>query len=406
MPDARRATERAAPTLVMANVDQDKKTEGVNGSFANMDTHFVPTKSGHSWAFLGIPFGQSNDWQVGISDAQANTNMIFDAFLMRQQLNAYDALMFVSASLRSRTSSNKRMLKCLVESGKYETSQPTPFQELQQTEFLYMNSASSAWMVFILAFLANARERHNHYTTKCLEYIYEVDAALEVRLRNATGDKIQNETIVIPPPTRGMLQRGIDYYADLVGTLIGVAILFFAILIWVVIGPAMSFGSNWWLLIGTYAGLIGLNDGFVLRNVQNTLGGYEKAQFVLLIDDDKDMLALIGVIQLDEELVADNSLSCRISVAVGNVCAHEITVVLGAVLIMGLVIGTSAMGWSVTGRLLCNVPPSIIESFFMMVLITGHNIGDAKKRVDLHNIYLRRLKLTCYVNTLVKPEER
>ncbi|KAK4998468.1 hypothetical protein LTR66_002303 [Elasticomyces elasticus] len=420
----------------MANVDQDKKTEGVNGSFANMDTHFVPTKSGHSWAFLGIPFGQSNDWQVGISDAQANTNMIFDAFLMRQQLNAYDALMFVSASLRSRTSSNKRMLKCLVESGKYETSQPTPFQELQQTEFvsklpleswpgrlstavsyighiatvftfwLYMNSASSAWMVFILAFLANARERHNHYTTKCLEYIYEVDAALEVRLRNATGDKIQNETIVIPPPTRGMLQRGIDYYADLVGTLIGVAILFFAILIWVVIGPAMSFGSNWWLLIGTYAGLIGLNDGFVLRNVQNTLGGYEKAQFVLLIDDDKDMLALIGVIQLDEELVADNSLSCRISVAVGNVCAHEITVVLGAVLIMGLVIGTSAMGWSVTGRLLCNVPPSIIESFFMMVLITGHNIGDAKKRVDLHNIYLRRLKLTCYVNTLVKPEER
>lgn len=69
------------------------------------------------WAFLGIPFGQSNDWQVGISDAQAIINMIFEACLMRQQLNAYDLLMFVSASLRSRTNSKKRTLKGLVESG-------------------------------------------------------------------------------------------------------------------------------------------------------------------------------------------------------------------------------------------------------------------------------------------------
>lgn len=145
---------------------------------------------------------------------------------------------------------------------------------------LYMNSASSAWMVFILAFLANIRERHDNYTTKCLEYIYEADAALEVRLRTATGDRIDNKTVVIPPPKRGRLQRGIDYYADLVGTLIGVAIMFFAMIIWVVIGPAMSFDSNWWLLIGTYAGVIGLNDGFVLRNVQNILGAYKKAQFV------------------------------------------------------------------------------------------------------------------------------
>jgi low-affinity ferrous iron transport protein len=40
-----------------------------------------------------------------------------------------------------------------------------------------------------------------------------------------------------------------------------------------------------------------------------------------------------------------------------------------------------------------------------MVLITGHNIGDAKRRVDLHNIYLRRLKLVSYVETLAKVEQ-
>ena len=40
-----------------------------------------------------------------------------------------------------------------------------------------------------------------------------------------------------------------------------------------------------------------------------------------------------------------------------------------------------------------------------MILITGHNVGDAKRRVDLHNIYLRRLKLVSYINTLDKLEE-
>ena len=480
-PGARREVECAAPTLVV-NVDQYQKDVAVNSSVENVHTYTVLTKtraldrwldkvvemSGSEpvffiiiiallvWAFLGIPFGQSNDWQVGISDAQAILNMIFDALLMRQQLNSYDSFIFVSASLRSRTSSNRRMLKGLIESGKYEKVQPTQFQDLQQTEFLsklpvenwlgristiissfvghiatvfafwvcifiwigfgqycgwsttwqlYMNSASSAWMVFVLAFLANICEQHNNYTKKCLECIYEVDAALEIRLRTTTGDTIENETILIPPPKRGRLQRAIDYYADLVGTLTGIVILFLVMIVWVVIGPAMSFSANWWLLIGTYAGLVGLNDGLVLRNVQNILGGYEKAQFVQLIRDDQDMLALIGVTQLDEERVVDNSLSCRISVAVGNVCSHEMTVVLGAVLVVGLVVGASAMGWSVTGQLLCNVPPSIVKSFYMMILITGHNIADAEKRVDLHNVYLRRLKLISYVNTLVKLNE-
>jgi len=136
---------------------------------------------------------------------------------------------------------------------------------------LYINSATSAWMVFILAFLANIRERHHNYMTNCLHFIYKADAALELRLRTLTGDRIQNVAVTIPAPKRGRLQCGIDYYADLVGTLLGIAILFFVMIIWVVVGPAMSFDSNWWLLIGTYAGLIGLNDGFVLRNVQNIL---------------------------------------------------------------------------------------------------------------------------------------
>ena len=54
---------------------------------------------------------------------------------MRQQLNSHDLLMAVSACLRSRCSSNKRMVKTLIRSGQYGKLNPTQFSELQQTEF-------------------------------------------------------------------------------------------------------------------------------------------------------------------------------------------------------------------------------------------------------------------------------
>lgn len=88
-----------------------------------------------TWAFLGIRFGQSNTWQVTISDAQAIVNMVFDAFIMRQQLNAHASLMMVSACLRSRARSSQRMLRTLVSTGKAEQIDQTQFQHLQQTEF-------------------------------------------------------------------------------------------------------------------------------------------------------------------------------------------------------------------------------------------------------------------------------
>jgi low-affinity ferrous iron transport protein len=479
---ARREFEYAAPTQVVEEVGQDGGGKGATGAINNVSTYTFKAKaklldrwldkvveiSGSefvffvilggllAWAFLGIPFGQVTDWQVGISDSQAVINLVFDSFLMRQQLNAYDQIMIVSCCLRSRTVSHKRMLKELVKDGKYEKVNLTQFHELDQTEFaselptenllgristavsvflghiatvtgfwvcifiwigfgqhcgwssrwlLYINSATSALMVFMLAFLANIRERHKNYAAKCLELIYEADAALELRLRAATGDTTANQAFQIPAPKVKRIQRWINFYADLVGTLLGIAFLLLVMIIWVVIGPALSFDSNWWLLIGTYAGLIGMNDGFVLRNIFNKIREHEDEQFDYQMFDDMDILALIGVTELAEEHATDNSLSCRISVAVGNWCSHELTVLFGGLTILCLIIGSSAMRWSLTGQLLCNVPPSIIESFFTMILLTGHNIGEDKRRVDLHNIYLRRLKLISYVDTLVKLEK-
>jgi low-affinity ferrous iron transport protein len=480
-PGAKREIEGAAPTQVVFNADFGQEKD-VDISIENVNIYTVMAKprlldrwldkvvaaSGSEfvyfsiilallvWAFLGIPFGTSNIWQVIISDTQAIINMVFDAFLMRQQLNSHESVVIVAACLRSRSASNKRMLQQLIGSGKYEKIEPAEFQELKQTNFasklptenwlgristglsafmghiltvfgfwvcifiwigfgkycdwsntwqLYINSATSALMVFVLAFLANIRERHTKYMTKCLESIWEVDASLELKLRTATGDTVENAPVVIPVLKRSRIQRAIDYYADLVGTLLGIAILIFVMAVWVAVGPALDFNTNWWLLIGTYAGLIGLIDGLVLRNVYKVLGDYENEQFTQVEYEDMDMLAVIGVEKLKEERVVDNSLTCRISVRVGDACSHEWTVILGAISVVGMIIGASAMGWSVTGQLLCNVPPSIIESFFTLILITGHNIGDAKRRVDLHNIYLRRLELVSYVDTLAKVEQ-
>jgi low-affinity ferrous iron transport protein len=147
-----------------------------------------------------------------------------------------------------------------------------------------------------------------------------------------------------------------------------------------------------------------LNDGSVLLNVGSVLGNFESIQLTQVEYEDMDMLAAIGVSHISEESVADDTLTCRLSVWLGNMLSHGSNCRVGVINIFGLISGASSMRWSLTGQLLCNVPPSIVESFFTMVLITGLNIGNAKRRVDLHNVYLSRVKLVAYVNALAKEE--
>jgi low-affinity ferrous iron transport protein len=269
---------------------------------------------------------------------------------------------------------------------------------------LYINSATSALMVFIFAFLANIRERHAQYSSHCLNAIFQVDSALELKLRRLTNYHDDNLVIVVPPPKVNTLQKWILYYADVVGTLLGILILLVALVVWALIGPVMHFDSNWWLLIGTYAGLIGLNDGFVLRNVQNRLKQYEHREYDLVDSEDIQLFTSIGLGVPERETVESSTISHKVSFFMDVICGHELTVVAGVVLLVGLLAASSALKWSITGQLICNIPPSIIESFFMMILITGHNYGDQAKRVTLRNIYQRRLALIGYVTSLERAQ--
>ena len=55
------------------------------------------------------------------------------------------------------------------------------------------------------------------------------------------------------------------------------------------------------------------------------------------------------------------------------------------------------MHWSLTGHLLSNVPPSIVESWLMLTLITVHNLVEDEKRVELQALHSRRVALLAYV---------
>ncbi|KAH8549213.1 Low affinity iron permease-domain-containing protein [Umbelopsis sp. PMI_123] len=399
-----------------------------------------------AWAFLGIPFGSFNDWQILISDSQAILSYIFDSLLMRQQLTGYQTNLEVAACLQSRSASHKRMLRQVTTSGERKLVESMEVDEFAthfppETWFgrmctraafilghivtvvifwigiliwigfgnycgwsndwqLYINSATSATMVLYFSFLANIRERHSEHSRVCIDLIYQADAAIELKLRALTGDETPNKPVIIPRLNVNKIQRVIDYYADLVGTLSGIAILILVLVVWIIIGPLMNFNDNWWLLIGTYTGLIGMNDGFVLRNIYHVLRIHEDAQFENVSLEDSDTFAIINMPKPVDEQMEKNSLTTRISLAVGKVCSSEYMVLVGTCTMISLVIISSAMHWSLTGQLISNVPPSIIETFFMMILITGHNDFESKRRVDLRNIYMKRLKLISYLNTL------
>ena len=100
-------------------------------------------------------------------------------------------------------------------------------------------------MVFVFVFLANIRERHSKHTADCLNAVYEVDSALERSLRLLTGDIEANDYFIVPAPKVNWLQRAIFYYADVVGTLVGVVLLVIVMIVWIAIGPWLKFDDNW-----------------------------------------------------------------------------------------------------------------------------------------------------------------
>lgn len=274
---------------------------------------------------------------------------------------------------------------------------------------LYINTAVAVELTFTSMFLQNTRRRHMEYLEKCLNKIMESDVELEILLRDECNDNEANPPVLIKSTKVSRSIRAIDYYGDVVGTGIGAFISACVFAIWLAVGNSLEWDSNWWLIIGTYTGLIGFIDGFVLRNVYFRQDKKLDEQFKVLVELDEGLYQYLNAPLPTEPLKVDLSIITRISNWMCHVCALPAAVLFSIVVVGGLICIASAMHWNQTGQLLCNSPTMIIEGFLLIVLIQAHNMSNIKRRVQLHDILVRRLKLNQYAQAAVRsihPDEK
>lgn len=403
-----------------------------------------------TWALMGVRFGNSTVWIAAISDVQAILCYVFDSLLMRQLLREYAEQSAAMVEIKSRCSSHHRMLaKVKARLGPENTRRvavlctaeslrPLDHGHRTQTFFakciivvaqvfghvatvclywvcifawlafghycgwsnrwqLYINNATSALMILVFAFLACLRECYADYTNSCVDAIFRLDSTLEKALRRLTRDELRNATEIIVPPKESFLQVVVFYYADAVGTLVGIIVLVSVAITWVSVGPVFQYNKTWWLLIGTYAGLVGLLDSFVLRNVQGKVHNYFSNQAHLVEERDNQLFTSLSVLIPSSGTMEEPTLSRRVSQRMEAISSHLLMVILGFLVTIGCLTASSTMHWSLTGQLISNVPPSIIETFFMLILITGQNDAEAKDRIALTDIYYRRQRLLSFI---------
>ncbi|ORX64098.1 low-affinity Fe(II) transport protein [Basidiobolus meristosporus CBS 931.73] len=407
------------------------------------------------WAILGIVFGAPENWQIAMQDGSSIQCYISDTLLMRQQQNHCHRLLSVIAQLRSRNATFRRLLsgipvcrnpvdldkatqepkddvgdavKLPVENwfdrccnwvsmavgsiysliiywmGIFAwigTGQVLGWSDLWQ---LYINTAVAVELTFTSMFLQNTRRRHMEYFEKCLKSIMKADCELEILLRQMTGDNESNPIIEIKPHKVSRGVRSIDYYADVIGSGIGAIISTAVFILWIAIGNYMQWDSNWWLIIGTYTGLVGFVDGFVLRNVYFRQDTILNEQFDVLVDSDLALFQTLGLPLPEEQLYCKKTLIYRVSHCMGVVCSMPGAVLASLMTIVALLCIASGMHWNQTGQLICNTPTMIIEGFLLIVLIQAHNMANTKRRVQLHDILTRRLKLLQHVRSVLGKE--
>lgn len=261
---------------------------------------------------------------------------------------------------------------------------------------LYINSATAVVLLVSSMFLQNIRARHDKFISKFIVKIFAADREIEERLRTDAGDfESGNPTISVISGKRTRSQKVIDFYADVVGTGIGVVIAIGAIVAWLSVGKVMNWDDNWWLIIGTYTGLVGFLDGFVIREVYYRIVRDEERNYEIVAQEDLELFDALGI-NCPEEFNGKppngqrKTLDFKISTWINRMCSSQWSVAFSIVVIIALIAAASALHWTTTGQLLANTPTMIIEAFFMIVLIQAHNWADCQRRVELTALLGRR----------------
>lgn len=278
-------------------------------------------------------------------------------------------------------------------------------KKFSDTWQMYINTAVAVALMISSTFLQNIRARHDKFIARYLSTVRDLDAKIDFKLRSYYGDfKKQNPIITIPAEKRSWTERQIDTYADVIGTGIGLVITAAAFGVWFGLGTTLHWSDDWWLIIGTYTGLVGFIDGFVIRNVYMRVVHKEEEYFTEVANDDLRVFQEINL-HCPEEFnglykfdVNEKSLNYKISRFINFFCSTSFSVYVSIAVVLGLIAAACGMLWSTVGQLICNTPTMIIEEFFLLVLIQAHNWADKQRRIEVTSLYARRRLLLDFVN--------
>lgn len=395
-----------------------------------------------AWGVLGAVYGATDTWQVYLQDVSSLQSYTSATLLMRQQNTNTQGLLKRICNLLSRSQSNERMIKSLNKEQRDQLrnsqaqirSEITDALKMNEDIFdrisnkvaaaagslvslsiytaaiiawvflgipaqftdtwqLWVNTGTALEITVITMFLQNIRKQHDLHLQKTVEAIEKIDKDIEMQLRRMTGDMTPNPTVSSQAPVLSRWVKAIDIYGFIIGGSIGITISAVVLMLWISVGNDLEFDDNWWLIIGTYTGLIGFIDSFILKNVDHRETIMAEKHFNMLVEQDAKVFGLMGIESPLEHPEPKLNLQKRISKKIGHAVESTLASYMAVSSVGALLIIASAMQWSETGQLLCNTPTMIFEGFLLLTLLEAHNLADDKKRLIYDDILNRRLVL-------------
>jgi low-affinity ferrous iron transport protein len=262
---------------------------------------------------------------------------------------------------------------------------------------MYINTATAIQLLITTIFLENVRNRESNFIMKQTRTFNELDSDLEFLLRDINKYYLENDLVVVERVKRDKIQKCISLYAHVIGNGLGLVISICVFAAWLSIGNLMLWSANWWLVIGSYTGLVGFIDGFALREIFFSITKYEETKFLDLLNDSQELLDIAGIpITLHQSKVKQN-LSTKISLIINKVCSSKWSVVSAFIIVLSLVIMACVLLWSETAQLICNTPTMIIEGFFLLILIQAHNWASEERSIILTQLTKSRVLVHNYI---------
>ncbi|KAL4515137.1 hypothetical protein Ndes2526A_g09556 [Nannochloris sp. 'desiccata'] len=258
---------------------------------------------------------------------------------------------------------------------------------------LWLNTCTALQQTLSTSLLTLARNRHTNFIERCMCAIFRQDCEVEYRARTLIGYDGPNEVVKIEWAAEHRFERSLDWYASFIGSGYAALISLVLFVVWLAIGHLMSWGDNWWLIVGTWTGVVGTFNAAVLRYNLYRQEEKAEAEYDILIEQDKAIFKELGLPCTNQVIDLKPNLMTRLSTFTSWVCATPWAVLATLCLILGLLIGATVVLWNETAQLLVNSVTMIVESFFLIVLIDAHNVQATQHRVRLHDLLMRRLQL-------------